>query len=549
MQITAELLIRRIEKAFNNPERKNAEETWSLLSEFILPNQSGIFYTNSEPRGEKKTQRLYDSTAPQANHDLASSLHSSITNQSIQWAELEFEQDELNDDNEASAWLEQVTKILHKAYRNSNLYTELLKSYTFLSCFATAPLFIDSIRDKNKEWQKFKFRALHLANVCIEENEHGEIDTAYIRSKMTARNAVAMFGDKVSDRIKETVEREPEKQFTFYQCVMPRHEKEIDRNSPNPKKKPFANIYVEKDGQKIVYENGFDEFRIPTPRWDVMPFEVYGRGPGHIALPDIRTLNTADKLMLQSIAKNINPPTIASSKNIIGTFDQRPGSLSIVQDIQGIQQMVPQSRFDVTQLFLQERRDRIKAAFFLDKLLLPPRQETGEMTAFEVATRTEQIQRVLGPTFGRLESELLSPLVSITFNIMMREGQFPELPAVLEKAKQEGKDGLNVRYVNPLARSQRIEEFQALQQWLQFLGGTAQLLQDMSPLDNFNYDQAAEISADVLGVPQKARNSDTNINRSRQQRQQQMQQQQAMQTGVDAADIAAKLGKQGGGNV
>jgi hypothetical protein len=47
------------------------------------------------------------------------------------------------------------------------------------------------------------------------------------------------------------------------------------------------------------------------------------------------------------------------------------------------------------------------------------------MTATEVMQRTEERMRLLGPILGRMEAELLGPIITRVFGIMLRQGAVP----------------------------------------------------------------------------------------------------------------------------
>ena len=80
--------------------------------------------------------------------------------------------------------------------------------------------------------------------------------------------------------------------------------------------------------------------------------------------------------------------------------------------------------------------------------------EGPQMTATEVQVRYELMQRLLGPTLGRLQSEFLNPIVERAFYSMLRGNALPPMPEVLQ---QIGGD-LDIEYVGPLARSQKMDE-------------------------------------------------------------------------------------------
>lgn len=542
--MTAESLIRRANKLFASDERSNAEFIWTLLSEYIIPNQHGLF-AGQEAKGAKRTKRLYDSTAIQANHDLASAMHSVLTNPATKWAKLKFSEDALNEDKEASMWLENANNKLHDAFAESNFTNEIAKGYKLFSGLGSMSLLHEERQlDDNAQFTGFNFKLFHQAEVAWSENIFGRVDTVYRKFKMTGRQILSRWGKKSPEVVIKKSENNPEAEYILYHLVFPREDKDIKINEVGraaPKNRPYASVYVAKDGPKILEEGGYYEFPIHVTRWETMPGEVYGRGPGHIAIPDVRTLNKAKELGLHAIAKSINPPILAEQRSVLSSLDLRPGQVSIVKDIQGIREMVTQNRFDVTQFAVEDLRNAIKNIFFIDKFQLPPRTETGEMTAFEIAQRTEQMQRVLGPTLGRLNHELLDPLVRRGFNMMLRGGAFGEIPLSL----QESGGSIEVEYVNALARSQKIEEVTSMQALLQDVGLLAQL--DPSVIDTLDFDAIVALDAKRRGVPEAILRDPREVQQIREQRAEQQQQMAALEAGVQAADIASKMSNSGGG--
>jgi hypothetical protein len=542
-ELSAQRLLQRCDRLFASEERSNAEWIWELLSEFVLPNQHGLF-AGREAKGDKRTTRLFDSTAIQANHDLASSIHSTLTNPATKWAKFRFSDEALNDDPESVAWLENANNEFHEALSASNFNNEIARGYKMLPGLGSMILMHDELEmDKNGGFSGFNFKAWHLAEVAWSENMRGKVDLVYRKFKFTARQAFEKWGKKLPEQILAALENSPEKEFDFVHALFARDKKDVRFNDAGlaaPKDRPVASVYIAKQGSEILEEGGYYEMPAHIVRWETMPGEVYGRGPGHVSLPDVRTLNRAKELGLHAINKAINPPLLAEQRSVLSSLDLRPGQVSVVKDINGIKEMVSQARFDVTQFAVEDLRQAIRGSFFLDKLFLPDRRETGEMTAFEIATRTQQLQQVIGPTLGRLDTELLNPIVQRGFSMMLRGGAFGELPALM----QERGGNIEVEYVNALARSQKIEDVTAISQWVQELALLAQVKPEV--VDNINADEVARLVARRRGVPEAAVQDRAQVEQERQARQQQMQQAQALEAGVKAADIAAKASQASG---
>ena len=110
------------------------------------------------------------------------------------------------------------------------------------------------------------------------------------------------------------------------------------------------------------------------------------------------------------------------------------------------------------------------------------------MTATEVLERSAEMTRLLGAIYGRLQTELLTPLLQRSLAILSRRG---EVPAVaLDGAIAE------ILYRSPLARIQAREEVRNVILWLETvakIGGDPQQFADLG--------ETASWLAETLGVP------------------------------------------------
>src|SRR5574343_463701 len=141
-------IIERSAELFTSTERSSSEQTWKLLLEFMLNNQSGIINGTtsvlsagaSAVPGSKKTSRLFDSTAMQAVQELASAFQGTLTNPATVWSQLRFTDEALNNDESAVNWLAAVNKAIHQKLNESNFNTEIAKAYqSFVALANMAP--------------------------------------------------------------------------------------------------------------------------------------------------------------------------------------------------------------------------------------------------------------------------------------------------------------------------------------------------------------------------------------------------------------------------
>lgn len=530
---------RRAKDAFASTERQNIATEWEEIATYVLPHQSGIFQSSYIPAhiqspGSKKTRKLYDLTAVQACHDLGSSIHSTLTNPQIKWSRIRYKSEELNNEPNAVAWLQAVNDIIHTAFNESNFDTEVSRNYLSYPALGTMVLFHEVADDSTLAFGGFRFKSIHLSEIAYEENSDGLVDRVYRQFEMSAESMIKRFGTSVSDEIVTCAEKNPTKKFTVMHVVAPREKFNSNAIGVRPEERRYASLFFDSEGS-LLEENGYYEMPYYVTRWSVMPGEIYGRSPGHVSIGDIRTMNQLIKLHLESVALSVAPPLIAERNNILGNLDLRPKKLNIVNDIKGLTEFLSRSDHQVAEFTQQKYEDKIMKAFFLDKLMLPPRTETGEMTAFEVSQRLQQMQKVLGSVLGRLNSEFLSPLIFRSFNMLLRSAVLPDLPPIL---RERGID-VEISFINGLAQAQQIEDINNIQQWVQSLAVLGQVKPEA--LDYIDADGIAKHLARAMYVPESAVRNDDEVQAMRAQREQALQIEQALSVGQQASEIVKNV--------
>ena len=164
--------------------------------------------------------------------------------------------------------------------------------------------------------------------------------------------------------------------------------------------------------------------------------------------------------------------------------------------------------------------------FHIDQLVVASNRN---MTATEVLQRNEEKMRILGPVLGRLQSELLEPMILRVFNIMLRSKLFLQAPEIL--ANQE----IQIEYVSPMALAQKSQELQSLMRGLELFGSIGQLAPVQDYLDENGL--VKEI-INILGLPAKIIKSDSQVNELREQRAAAQAQQQEMMQAMQQAQVA-----------
>ena len=104
---------------------------------------------------------------------------------------------------------------------------------------------------------------------------------------------------------------------------------------------------------------------------------------------------------------------------------------------------------------LENLRARINHALLTDSLA---QINAPNMTATEVLERAAQMARILGASFGRLQAELLTPLLKRAFYILRRRGDIMNFDL-------DGKV-VDLQYKSPLALVQARKDISTVSEWI-----------------------------------------------------------------------------------
>ena len=424
--------------------RSHWESHWQELGDYICPRKADI--TKKRSGGDKRTELLFDGTAVHAAELMSASLHGMLTNAATPWFGLRYENNELNADDEAKEWLEGATDVMYQHLARSNFQEQIHELYSDLVTFGTAVIFIENDDDDG-----FRFSTRHIAEVYVSEDEQGRVDTVFRKYKTTARAAVRQFGEQqVTQRIAKLNTDDPYAEIELLHVVMPREER--NRRKKNAVNKPFASIYLDPDEKMVIGESGYDEFPYCVPRFLKASFEIgYGRSPAMTALPDTKMVNKMSEVVIRAAQLQIHPPLMVPDDGYILPVRTTPGGLNFYRSgtRDRIEPLNIGANNPVGEMQLDQRRQAIRSAFYVDQLILG----TGpQMTATEVVQRTEEKMRLLGPVLGRLQAELLQPLIGRCFAILSRQKKFAPAPPML----QDG--NIDIEYVSPMSRAMKAEE-------------------------------------------------------------------------------------------
>jgi hypothetical protein len=483
---------------------------------------------NSQPGGRMGT-KIYDATAQSALLLLADGLQGYLVSPSMKWFREKFEIEELDDTPDAKMWLEECDKHLYSVFAGTNFYEQMYSIFCDGGSIGTAILYLEEDLDT----QKIVFNCLHPFTCYVQQDRYKRIDTIHRKFKLSAREAVKKFKDgNISQEIQEAADKDPDLEFVFIHAVWPNEDRYKNGN------KKYASVYFEENGKEIIQEGGYDDNPYAVWRWRTNSNEIYGRSPSHDALVEISKLNQIGKDMLKASHIAVNPPMMVPWE-FRGRARLTAGGLNYYRDAnRPIQPVTSGINWPIG----LDREDKIKEIirkfFKVDFFLLLAQQER-QQTATEIIEKQGEKAAILGATIGRLNNELLNPVLDRVFNIEYRAGRLPPIPEALQRF---GGQLIRIDYMGPLAQAQR-RLFQGQGIDLSMAKAMPMFEMDPSSMDILNKDEIVREIFDANGMPTRLIHTHQEVEDIRQQRAQQQQQQQQMMMAAEAAKAAPGLSK------
>lgn len=521
-------------------ERSSFISHWRELADYIAPRR-GRFERTDRNRGEKKNTKIINSVAGQALKTLSSGMMAGITSPARPWFRLATHDRQMMDSTEVKVWLSDVEKIMREIFAQSNLYEVLPILYRELGLFGTSAM---SVMEDFED----VIRCYHhpVGEYSIAINDRYEVDTFYRVIDMSVGQIVQKWGlDAVSE---DTLTAYKEGNLDTWRPVVHAVEPNDDRDLKlkDSKNKPFRSVYYELGRQHpnairgLLSEQGFDEFPIMVPRWEVTGGDIYATDcPGMTSLGDVKALQVEEKRKAQAIDKLASPPLKGPSSLRNIPVNSLPGGLTLYDNDQSREGLSPiyqvNPRIQELMADIQQVEGRINKAFYADLFLMMANSDRRQITAREIDVKQEEKLLALGPVLENLHSRLLNPLIDRTFNIMARAEILPPIPDELQGSP------LRVEYISVMAMAQKSIGTGALERSTMFVQTLAQA--DPSVIDKIDLDQAIDEYSTMVGIDPRIIRDDEVVAQIRAQRQQMMQMQQAAEMAKTASETGKNLGQ------
>ena len=472
-QTQLQKIIDRFEKAKSS--RTNWESHWEECYDYALPQRSD--QSNFGLTGTSRVKTLYDATALDAVDQLAASLLGHLTPPWTPWFGFKAGPDMSDEDaQKITPLLEDIARKIQSHLDRSNFAVEIHQCFLDLVVGGTSTIFFEETQVG--EYSAFKFASVPLYDVILEEGDNGFLEGAYRKLSLTLSGLQNRYKTiELPPHIVSEGERNSDTKFDVLESVLP----EQGQYS-------YTAILLNNGTPILLKEGNFQKSPAISFRWMKSPGEVYGRSPVMKSLPDIKTDNKVVELILKNASIAVTGIWQADDDGVLNpaNIELVPGAI-IPKAVgsQGLRPLEMPGRFDLSELVLNDLRSRIRHALLADKL---GPVVSKKMSATEVLERSAEMSLLLGATYGRLQSELLTPLIERAFSILKRRGEIPDIAL----------DGRNIMidFRSPLSRMQGQGHVQNVLSFLNTvlsMGGQA--------ASSIDVNKTTKFLAESMGIP------------------------------------------------
>jgi hypothetical protein len=532
-------------------DRSTFDGHWREIADFLMPRRARFVVTDKN-RGDRRNQNIIDSTGRFAMRTLESGLHAGMTSPQVPWFNLGLADQDLMKFGPVKEWLHDVRNRMATVFIGSNLYNSLPTLYGDMGLFGTGAVAI--LPDTQDLIRSYVYP---IGSYNLGMDNRGLVSTFTTEYQRTVEQVVAEFGGEdgqpckpgqainwtnISNVVKDHWEKGNYNVPVMIVWVITKNY-EHRPNGLHAKFYPFSSCHLEvgSEPHKILRESGFKYFPILAPRWHVTDTtDSFGNDcPGMTALGDVKGLQIMQKEMAKAIRKQISPPMQAPAALLNSPIAVQPDGVTHVDVREGMQGV--RSLYDVNINLsdftnsLSQVQFRIERAFYADLFLMLAQsdQTVGgrQKTAREIEERHDEKFVALGPLVERTGTELLTPLIDVTFNRMADAGLIPDAPEELEGL------AITPEYISTMAQAQKLINVGRQDRFLQ--AALSMIEVDPSIIHKLDTYQIIDAYADMYGVDPRLVVA-TDVARERANAAQQAQQ-AAMQ--AQTAKDAAQAGK------
>jgi hypothetical protein len=454
-------------------KRTNWKNTYKEALEYFCP-QRDTYDDPTDGAERTNVDRIFDSTGQDALQKAVSTVQSNIFPPQKKFANLVLGPLLKDKTGDLKTRLEEITSLFFTCLKNSNFDIQIAECIEDWLIGTGNLLFL-----KGTPAKPFNFVSVPLDEVYLERGVDGSVGARFREWKCPNHLLEETWPDiKIPESLRSTIEASPQDntciiEYSYKDKVKIKMLSKGTNGKSSMKEQMIDGFrYIVQDAKtkEILVEREGKSHPWINPRYAVSAGEVYGRGPVLTALADNKTLNKTKELILKNAALAISGMWTVVDDGIINLENivMEPGAKIPVMANPGnpngpsIAPLRSGADFNVAQIILEDLKKAIKSILLVDPL--------GEIdapvkSATEIAYRAQNIAKLLGSAYGRMQCEAVAPLFERGLYIMEEFG--------LVNLNDFIVDGVNIaiQHVSPLAQAQDQEELTAMTRYAEIISG------------------------------------------------------------------------------
>ena len=445
----ADIYLKKFEKA--KTIRLQFEDLYDEIFEYCLPQRQG--FKNYTP-GQRRDDRIFDETATVGVQEFASRLQSGLVPNFARWADFVAGSEVPEEESETiNKELDKVTEYVFEIIQTSNFAQEIHECFIDLA-LGTAVLLVEEGDAVNP----IRFHSIPLPHVVLDTGPDGRIDHVYREREIKSEDMMIAYPNGVFSETMTKNMQTGEKKCKILEVSC--------RIYDDPNEEHYAFMVIDVENKHLILREDFrgvGSNPFIAFRWSKASGEIYGRGPAVNALSAIKTCNLTIEMVLENAQMAISGIYQMDDDGVINTdtINLVPGTvIPKAPGSQGLQPIRAAGSFDVANLVLNDMRNNIKRALYNDMLGDPNKTPAS---ATEIAERMADLSRKIGSAFGRLQAEMVQPVLQRIIFLLRKQGRI-EIPTV------NGRE-VKIKSVSPLAQAQSNQDIVSFDRFLELIQG------------------------------------------------------------------------------
>jgi hypothetical protein len=445
----AEKLLKRRQRAADIKEFWRSTYQEAML--FAMPTREQFSQWNE---GAEKERRVIDSTLESTSLEAANMMVNNLFPAWQRWAEYSPGGDVPAKDatGDVLEVCQHCTDTFFK-YLNVSAFNTVIHESAMDFQIGTAALAFDE-GDVTKNEPLFKFSAVPISQIELEEGPLGTIETTWQCRKIKARNLLRTYDGldefELSPATRKAIEDDPDTEIEIVQGEV-----------YDPGTCKYYGVALEVGAKNIIWRYSFDESApMIVGRAMKLTGETFGRGRALVALRDARTLNKIQEFNLRHMALQVAPPFTAVSDSVFNPYTVRFEPASVIpvasnaRDNPSLSVLPMGGNFQVADQQIKQLRDTVR------RIMLGPEPMEGPVrSATEISVNNTNRMQVLNGEYSRILSEFAYKILVRGAYILRKNGKIPDV-------KVNGHE-IAVSWTSPFAKSQASQDIMDFQEVMQ----------------------------------------------------------------------------------